>query len=170
EDAVAINMHSLLRDAHKHHERTAWRELRFPPILARLELAGRFSGGRAFSMSRRLLHRLHGGEQSDGDSEDFQEFHEMPLLIELENLSEIQARFNASRTAAMNFSSLNGFMKNATGPIAIAVARAARSSRAVMTITRVLGEIAQRRASTSKPVTPSIQMSVTTTGTCCVLA
>jgi hypothetical protein len=38
-------------------------------------------------MSRRLLHRLHGGEQSDGESEDFQEFHEMPLLIELENLS-----------------------------------------------------------------------------------
>src|SRR5437773_1464264 len=77
EGAVAINMHGLLWDAHKHHERTARRELRFPPILARLDCACRFSGWRAFSMSRRLLHRLHGGEHSDGKSEDFQEFHEM---------------------------------------------------------------------------------------------
>src|SRR5438477_271661 len=69
------------------------------------------------------------------------------------------------RKAAMNFSSSNGFMKNATGPIAMAVARAARSSRAVMTITFVRGEIAQRRARSSKPVTSSIQMSVTTIGT-----
>src|SRR5947199_581206 len=66
EDAVAINVHGLLWDAHKHHERTARRELRFPPILAWLKWAGRFSGGRAFGMSRRLLHRLHGGEQSNG--------------------------------------------------------------------------------------------------------
>jgi hypothetical protein len=43
-----------------------------PPILAWLELAGRLSGGRAFSMRRRFLHRLDGGNQSDGDSEDFQ--------------------------------------------------------------------------------------------------
>jgi hypothetical protein len=28
-------------------------------------------------MSRRLLHRLRGGEQGQGESEDFQEFHEM---------------------------------------------------------------------------------------------
>src|SRR4029450_7714020 len=70
-------MHGLLWDAHKHHERTARRELRFPPILARLELAGRFSGGRAFGMRRRLLHRLHGGEQGDAESEHFQEFHKM---------------------------------------------------------------------------------------------
>jgi hypothetical protein len=28
-------------------------------------------------MSRRLFDRLRGGEQGDGDSEDFQEFHEM---------------------------------------------------------------------------------------------
>src|SRR6266516_1766196 len=70
-------MHGLLWDAHKHHERTARRELRFPPILARLDRACRFSGRRAFSMKRRLLHRLHGGEHSDGKSEDFQEFHEM---------------------------------------------------------------------------------------------
>ena len=61
----------------RHHERTARRELRFPPILARLELAGWFSGGRAFGMRRRLLHRLHCGEQGDAESEDFQEFHEM---------------------------------------------------------------------------------------------
>ena len=37
--------------------------------------------------------------------------------------------------------------------MAIAVARAAKSSRAVMTITFVFGEIAQSRASNSKPVT-----------------
>src|SRR4029450_7796229 len=77
EDAVTINVHGLLWDAHEHHERTAWRELRFPPILARLEYAGRFSGRRAFSMSRRLFDRLRGGEQSDGESDDFQDFHEM---------------------------------------------------------------------------------------------
>src|SRR5204862_4871283 len=77
EDAVPINVHGLLWDAHKHHERTARRELRFPPILARLEWAGRFSGGRAFSMKRRLLDRLRGGEQGDGESEDFQKFHQM---------------------------------------------------------------------------------------------
>src|SRR5256886_12455616 len=58
-------------------------------------------------------------------------------------------------------------MKKATGPMAMAVARAAKSSRAVMTITRVFGESAQRRAKTSRPVTFSIQMSSTTTGTCC---
>jgi hypothetical protein len=28
-------------------------------------------------MRRRLLHRLHGSEQGDGEGEDFQEFHEM---------------------------------------------------------------------------------------------
>ncbi len=70
-------MHGLLWDAHKHHERTARRELRFPPILARLEWAGRFSGGRAFSMKRRLFDRLRGGEQGDGESEDFQKFHQI---------------------------------------------------------------------------------------------
>src|SRR5881275_1518999 len=73
----------------------------------------------------------------------------------------------ASWTAARNCSSLKGLMKKATGPMAMAVARAAKSSRAVMTITRVFGESAQRRAKTSKPVTFSIQMSSTTTGTCC---
>ena|SRR5437762_4277260 len=70
-------MHGLLWDAHEDHERTARRELGFPPILARLECACRFSGWRAFSMSGRLLHRLHAGKQSDGESEDFQEFHQM---------------------------------------------------------------------------------------------
>src|SRR5215472_3019809 len=93
-----------------------------------------------------------------------QTFSPLPLL------TSVQLLLNASRTAAINFSSLNGFMKNATGPIAIAVARAAKSSRAVITITFVFGEIAQSRASTSKPVTPSIQMSVTTTGTRFLLA
>jgi hypothetical protein len=48
---------------------------------------------------------------------------------------------------------LNGLMKKATGPICIAVARAARSSRAVMTITRVCGDSAHNRARTSSPVT-----------------
>ena len=47
----------------------------------------------------------------------------------------------------------------------MAVARAARSSRAVMTMTRVLGEMAQSRARTSSPVISFIQMSVTTTAT-----
>jgi hypothetical protein len=28
-------------------------------------------------MKRRLFHRLRGGEQGDGESEDFQEFHEI---------------------------------------------------------------------------------------------
>jgi len=28
-------------------------------------------------MSRRFLHCLHGGEQNDGKSDDFQKFHEM---------------------------------------------------------------------------------------------
>src|SRR5439155_12053795 len=46
----------------------------------------------------------------------------------------------------MNFSSSNGFMKKATGPIATAVAGAARSSRAVMTITRVLLRITDKQA------------------------
>ena len=77
ENAVAIHVHGLLGNTHKHHQRTARRELRFPPILARLELAGWFSRGRAFGMSRRLLHRLHGSEQDDGEGEDFQEFHKM---------------------------------------------------------------------------------------------
>src|SRR5437764_5034056 len=76
-NAVAINVHRLLWDAHKHHERTARRELRFPPILARLEWASRFSGGRAFSMKRRLFDRLRGGEQGEGASEDCQKFHQM---------------------------------------------------------------------------------------------
>jgi hypothetical protein len=48
-----------------------------------------------------------------------------PLLSPVESFA--QDWFNASRTAAMNFSSLNGFMKNATGPMAIAVASAKRS-------------------------------------------
>lgn len=51
-----------------------------------------------------------------------------------------QARFKASRTAAINFAPSNGFMKNGTGPMAMAVARAARSSLAVITITFVSGE------------------------------
>ena len=72
EDAVPIHVHGLLGNAHEDHERTARRKLGVPPILAWLELAGRLSGGRAFSMRRRLLHRLDGGEQSDGDSEYFQ--------------------------------------------------------------------------------------------------
>ena len=49
--------------------------------------------------------------------------------------------------------------------MAIAVARAARSSRAVITITRGRGEMAHMRARISRPVTPSIQTSVTTTDT-----
>ncbi len=65
-------MHGLLWDAYKYHEGTARRELRFPPILAWLELAGRFFGGRAFGMRRWLLHRVRGREQSDRDGEDFQ--------------------------------------------------------------------------------------------------
>ena len=68
-------MHGLLWNAHKHHERTARRELRVPPIFAWLECAGGFSGRRAFGMSRRFLHGLRGGEQSYGESKDFQEFH-----------------------------------------------------------------------------------------------
>ena len=72
EDAVAINMHRLLRHAHEHHDWSYRRDLRMPPIFAPFERAGRRAGGRAFGMRRRLLHRLHGGEQSDGDSEDFQ--------------------------------------------------------------------------------------------------
>jgi hypothetical protein len=67
----------LLGNTHQYHKRTARRELRFPPILAGLELAGWFSRGRAFGMRRRLLHRLHGSEQDDGEGEDFQEFHKM---------------------------------------------------------------------------------------------
>ena len=42
---------------------------------------------------------------------------------------------------------------NAILAVSMAVARAAKSSRAVITMTRVLGETAQRRASTSRPVT-----------------
>ena len=71
EDAVPIHVHGLLGNAHEDHERAARRKLGVPPILARLEYAGRFSGRRAFGMRRRLLHRLHGGEQGDGESEDF---------------------------------------------------------------------------------------------------
>src|SRR5256885_11350935 len=65
----------------------------------------------------------------------------------------------------MNFSSSKGFIKKATGPIARAVARAARSSRAVITITRGRGESAHIRARIPNPVTPSIHISVTTTDT-----
>src|SRR4029450_5308838 len=82
----------------------------------------------------------------------------------------IHAPESARRIAARNSSSLNGLMKNATGPIAIAVARAARSSRAVTTMTRGRGESAHIRARISRPVTPSIQISVTTTDTECVAA
>jgi len=41
-------------------------------------------------MSRRLLHRLHGGEQSDGDSEDFQEFHEMIRDVSYDESRKLQ--------------------------------------------------------------------------------
>jgi hypothetical protein len=33
-------------------------------------------------MSRRLLHRLHAGEQGNREGKDFQEFHEMSVLSE----------------------------------------------------------------------------------------
>src|SRR5205823_6817057 len=56
----------------------------------------------------------------------------------------------SSCTAARNFSSLNGLIKKATGPMAMAVARAARSSRAVITITRGRGETAHIRARRSE--------------------
>src|SRR5207248_5549463 len=69
---------------------------------------------------------------------------------------------SASRTAARNFSSLNGFMKKAIGPIAMAVARAARSSRAVMTMTGGRGENAHIRVRVPRAVTPSNRMAVTT--------
>ena len=76
-------MHGLLGNAHEDHERTARRELRFPPILTGLERPGRLAGWRTFGVEGGLLHRLHGGEQGDrekrgdGESEDFQEFHKM---------------------------------------------------------------------------------------------
>ena len=37
QDAVAIHVHGLLRNAHEHYQRTARRELWLPPVLARLE-------------------------------------------------------------------------------------------------------------------------------------
>src|SRR6266702_176494 len=37
QDAVAIDVHGLLRNAHEHYQRTARRELWLPPVLAGLE-------------------------------------------------------------------------------------------------------------------------------------
>src|SRR5947207_1513187 len=77
EDAVAINVHGLLRDADEDHERTARRELRLPRILARLEWPARLAGRRAFGVGGRFFHRLCRGEQSDGEGEDGEDFHEL---------------------------------------------------------------------------------------------
>ena len=76
EDAVAIHVHDLLRDAHEHHEWTTWRELRLPPILARLERPSRLSSRRAFGVRRGFFNGLCHGEQGGGDGEDGEEFHE----------------------------------------------------------------------------------------------
>ena len=76
EDAVAINVHGLLGDAHQDHERTARRELRLPPIFARLERSGRPASWRSLGVKRRLLHGLCGGKQGGGDGEDAKYFHE----------------------------------------------------------------------------------------------
>ena len=73
---VAIDVHDLFGDANQDHEWTAWRNLRLPPILSRLERAGRFAGWRTFGMRGGFFYRLGGGEKGDGDGEDRKEFHE----------------------------------------------------------------------------------------------
>ena len=55
-----------------------------PPILARLEHAGGFAGGRAFCVGRRLLHCLRGEAEGDDGDEGREEFHELDGLVEVE--------------------------------------------------------------------------------------
>src|SRR5437868_4384794 len=67
EDAVAINMHHLFRNAHQDHEWTARRKARIPPIFARFQRTRRLAGGRAFRVERRFFDSLGGGEaECDG--------------------------------------------------------------------------------------------------------
>ena len=75
---------------------------------------------------------------------------------------------NASRTAAKNRLLSKGLRKKANAPACFTVVSAARSSRPVMKITRVLGDLAHKWASNTIPVILFIQMSKTATGTKCV--
>lgn len=65
QDAVAINIHHLLRNAYQHHERPARRELWSPPIFTWLEWSGRLAGTCALRMEGGLFHRV-GGAQENG--------------------------------------------------------------------------------------------------------
>ena len=77
ENPVAIHMHRLLRDTHEHDHRPARRKLRIPPVLARFECSGWFTGRCAFGVKRWLLHSLRCGEEPNGNGKYRQEFHKV---------------------------------------------------------------------------------------------
>src|SRR4030095_11415202 len=76
ENAIAVNVHDLLRNAHQHHKWAARRKFRIPPVFARFQRASRSSGWSTFGVRGRFFDRRRGGDQSSGEGEDGDEFHE----------------------------------------------------------------------------------------------
>ena len=68
QDAVAIDVHRLLRNADKDHERSLWRNFRMPPVLAGLKGSSWFAGGCSFGVKRWFVHRLGRCEESNASS------------------------------------------------------------------------------------------------------
>src|ERR1700751_3900135 len=77
ENAVAIQIHRLLRQAYQHDDRPARRKSGLPPVLARLERASRLASWHAFGVEGRLIHREGSGDKRREDGNDRLEFHRL---------------------------------------------------------------------------------------------
>src|SRR5258708_4684621 len=74
---VAINVHLLLRNADEEHQGTLRRNFRMPPVLAGFKRTSWLASRCAFGVKRWLLHRLASYEESNGNSKNGQEFHDV---------------------------------------------------------------------------------------------
>src|SRR5947209_12074656 len=78
QDAVAINMHRLLRNADQDHEGTLRRNFRVPPIFSRFQFPRGVSGGRTLRVKGGLVHREGSGEKRSQSKKQIAKFHSCP--------------------------------------------------------------------------------------------